>query len=131
MIGLLFLIIFANMFVLFFVVYSFGTVDLGIVVSKMCEYISSYGGFRFTMRKYYFGLSCLVVVIFLMCLLIHILIKMSLIVGHSRCNLNAERPGKEKVLIIQIIPFAFVSHSIDPLVCMLSKGVGLRISVML
>ena len=34
-----------------------GTVDLGIVVSKMREYISSHGGFRFTMQKDYFGLS--------------------------------------------------------------------------
>ena len=41
----------------FLVEYSLGTVDLSIVVSKMREYISSHGGFRFTMQKDYFGLS--------------------------------------------------------------------------
>ena len=37
--------------------YSFGTFDLGIIVSKMRQYISSNGGFRFVMQKYYFGVS--------------------------------------------------------------------------
>ena len=73
----------------------------------------------------------LVVLIFLVYLRVHIWIKMSLIVGHSRYHLSAERSGKGKVLIIQIVSFAFVSHSIDQFVCMLSKGVGLRIWVML
>ena len=41
----------------FLVGYSFGTVDLGIVVSKIREYISSHGGFWFVIRKYYFDLS--------------------------------------------------------------------------
>ena len=51
------LFIFTNTFASFFVGYSFGIVDLGIVVSEMREYISSHGGFWFTMRKYHFGLS--------------------------------------------------------------------------
>ena len=37
--------------------YSFGMFDLGIIVSKMREYIASHGGFRFVMQKYYFGVS--------------------------------------------------------------------------
>ena len=41
----------------FLVGYSFGTVDLGIVINKIRAYISSIEGFRFAMRKYYFGLS--------------------------------------------------------------------------
>ena len=41
----------------FLVGYSFGTVDLGIVVSNIREYISSHEGFRFVMQKYYFGAS--------------------------------------------------------------------------
>ena len=41
----------------FLIEYSYGTVDLGIVVTKMRDYISSHRDFRFTMRKYYFGLS--------------------------------------------------------------------------
>ena len=73
----------------------------------------------------------LVVVISLMYLLIHIWIQMSLIVDPSHYHLSAERFGKEKVLIIQIVFFEFMSHSIDQLVLMLSRGVGLRIRVML
>ena len=41
----------------FLVEFLFGTVDLGIIVTKMCEYISYHGDFRFAMRKYYFSLS--------------------------------------------------------------------------
>ena len=41
----------------FLVGYSFGTVDLGIIVAKMCEHILFHGGFRFVMLKYYFGIS--------------------------------------------------------------------------
>jgi len=41
----------------FLVGYPFETVDLGIVVTKIREYISFHGGFRFAMRKCYFGLS--------------------------------------------------------------------------
>ena len=85
-----------------------------------------------------FGLLCesitlvyLVVVIFLMCLLIYIWIKLSLIVGYSRYHLSTERFGKGKVLVIQIVHFTFVPHLIDQLVVMLSKGAGLRILVML
>ena len=37
--------------------YSFGTIYLGIIVSKMRQYISSHGGFRFVMRNHYFGVS--------------------------------------------------------------------------
>ena len=33
------------------------TFDLSIIVSKMRQYISSYGGFRFITQKYYFGVS--------------------------------------------------------------------------
>ena len=48
----------ADTFVSFYLVgYSFGTFDLGIIVSKMRQYISSNGGFRFVMQKYYFGVS--------------------------------------------------------------------------
>ena len=36
---------------------SFGTVDLGVIVAKIREYISSYGFFQFVMLKYYFGTS--------------------------------------------------------------------------
>ena len=63
----------------------------------------------------------LVVVIFLVYVRVHIWIKMSLIVGHSRYHLSAERSGKGKVLIIQIIHFAFVSHLIDQLVVIFLK----------
>ena len=41
----------------FLVGYSFGTVDLGIVVFKIRKYISSHGIFWFVIRKYYFDLS--------------------------------------------------------------------------
>ena len=41
----------------FLVGYPFGTADLGIVVSKMREYISSHGGVRLVMQKCYFGVS--------------------------------------------------------------------------
>ena len=37
--------------------YSFSTIDLGIIVSKMRQYISSHGGFRFVTRNHYFGVS--------------------------------------------------------------------------
>ena len=37
--------------------YSFETFDLGIIVSKMRQYISSHGGFRFVMINHYFGAS--------------------------------------------------------------------------
>ena len=48
----------ADTFVSFyFVGYSFGIFDLGIIVSKMRQYIYSHGGFRFVMQKYYFGVS--------------------------------------------------------------------------
>ena len=48
----------ADTFVSFYLVgYSFGTFDLGIILSKMRQYISSNGGFRFVMQKYYFGVS--------------------------------------------------------------------------
>ena len=48
----------ADAFVSFYLIgYSFGTFDLGIIVSKMRQYISSYGGFRFVMRNHYFGAS--------------------------------------------------------------------------
>ena len=48
----------ADTFVSFYLVgYSFGTFDLGIIVSKMRQYISSHGGFRFVMRNHYFGVS--------------------------------------------------------------------------
>ena len=48
----------AHAFVSFYLVgYSFGIFDLGIIVSKMCQYISSHGGFRFIMRNHYFGVS--------------------------------------------------------------------------
>ena len=43
----------------FLVGYYFGTVDLGIIVARVSEYISSHGGFRFVMLKYYFSISCL------------------------------------------------------------------------
>ena len=48
----------ADTFVSFYLEgYSFGTIDLGIIVSKMRQYISSHGGFRFVMRNHYFGVS--------------------------------------------------------------------------
>ena len=48
----------ADTFISFYLVeYSFGTFDLGIIVSKMRQYISSRGGFWFSMRKHYFGVS--------------------------------------------------------------------------
>ena len=48
----------ADTFVSFYLEgYSFGTFDLGIIVSKMRQYISSHSGFRFVMRNHYFGVS--------------------------------------------------------------------------
>ena len=48
----------ADTFVSFYLEgYSFGTFDLGIIVSKMRQYISSHGGFLFVMRNHYFGVS--------------------------------------------------------------------------
>ena len=48
----------ADTFVSFYLAgYSFGTFDLGIIVSKMRQYISSHCGFRFVIQKYYFGVS--------------------------------------------------------------------------
>ena len=48
----------ADTFVSFYLVgYSFGTLDLGIIVSKMRQYIFSHGVFRFVMQKYYFGVT--------------------------------------------------------------------------
>ena len=48
----------SDTFVSFYLVgYSFETFDLGIIVSKMRQYISSHGGFRFVMRNHYFGES--------------------------------------------------------------------------
>ena len=41
----------------FLVGYSFGTIDLGIVVTKMHECVTSNGGVRFIIHKYYFGES--------------------------------------------------------------------------
>ena len=35
--------------------YSFRTYDLGIIVSRMRQYIFFHGGFRFVMQMYYFG----------------------------------------------------------------------------
>ena len=85
-----------------------------------------------------FGLLCksitlvyLVVVIFLMCLLIHIWILLILIVGHSRFHLSTERSEKGKVIVIHIVYFTFVLHLIDQLVVVLSKCIGIRISVTL
>ena len=48
--------IFSNKFASYFVGYSFGIVDLCIVIFKIREYISSRGFFRFVMLKYYFGI---------------------------------------------------------------------------
>jgi len=42
---------------LFWLGYSFESFDLGIIVSKMRQYISSHGGFRFVMVNQYFGAS--------------------------------------------------------------------------
>ena len=48
----------ADTFVSFYLVgHSFGTFGLGIIVSRMRQYISSHGGFRFVMRNHYFGTS--------------------------------------------------------------------------
>ena len=48
----------ADTFVSFYLEgYSFGTIDLGIIVSKMRQYISSHGDFRFVTRYHYFGVS--------------------------------------------------------------------------
>ena len=41
----------------FLVGYSFGTVGLCIIITKMRDYVSSHGGFQFDVRKYYFSLS--------------------------------------------------------------------------
>ena len=37
--------------------YSFGTVDVGVVMSNMREYVLSHVSFRFVMLKYYFDIS--------------------------------------------------------------------------
>ena len=37
--------------------YLFGTFDLGIIVSKIRQCISSHGGFRFVVKKHYFDVS--------------------------------------------------------------------------
>ena len=42
---------------LFWLGYSFESFDLGIIVSKMRQYISSHGGFRFVMKNDFFGVS--------------------------------------------------------------------------
>ena len=48
----------ANTFVSFYLIgYSFRTFDLCIIISKMRQYISSYGGFQFVMNNHYFGAS--------------------------------------------------------------------------
>ena len=49
--------IFANTLALFMVGYSFGTVDLGVVMDNMREYVLSHVSFRFIMLKYYFDIS--------------------------------------------------------------------------
>ena len=55
---LIFVHILVDTFVSFYLVgYSFETFDFVIIVSKMREYISSHGGFRFVIQKYYFGVS--------------------------------------------------------------------------
>ena len=129
LIGLLFLI-FANTFASIF--------WLGILLGQLTwallcpRYVNTYRPMKV------FGVLCkritlvyLVVVIFLVCLWIHIWILLILIVDHSRFYPSAERSGKGKVTFIQIVHFAFVSHLIDQLVVMLSKGVGIHMLVML
>ena len=95
----------------FLIGYSYGTVDLDIVVTKMRDYVSSHGGFRFAMRKYYFGLSGR--------------IDLPDVPANSSLDTNefdrwpqsisfeCREIRKRKDLIIQIVSFAFVSHSID------------------
>ena len=39
----------------YFVGYSFGTVELSVIVTKMSRYIESNGGFRYISIKHYFG----------------------------------------------------------------------------
>ena len=94
----------------FLVGYSFGTVDLGIIVTQMRRYVSSHGGFRFTMRKYYFGLSSRSDLPDV--LANSFLDKNEFDRWFQSIYLSAERSGKEKVLIIQIVPFTFVLYSI-------------------
>ena len=72
-----------------------------------------------------FGLSCrsitlvyLVVVIFMMCLLIHIWILPIMSVGHNRFNLIADRSRKGRSAIILVVHVVFLSHLIDQLILM-------------
>ena len=90
------------------------TVDLGIVVIKIREYILSRGFIYLLCLS--ITLVYLVVVHFLMCLLIHIWILLFMIVGRGRFQLSVERSGERKGYNQSECPFC-VRIAFDGSVC--------------
>ena len=95
--------------------YSFGIFDLGIIVSKMRQYISSHGGFRFVMRNHYFGASGRIDVPDVLDGL-YLDTAYFLNDGNNIYHLNVERSVKGRVVSFLVVHSLFVSHLIDQLV---------------
>ena len=110
--------ILADTFVSFYLVgYSFRTYHLGFIVSRMRQYISSHGGFRFVMQSYFFGRSGRSHV---PDVLANSYLDTTYILsaGYNLYHLIVERSGKGRGVNIHVVHFLFVSHLIDRLVLM-------------